>query len=107
MDTCAELGEVYTSCIYDGRWLVKAKSRAKSQVAAVFRNGGSQAVRLPREFQFDGDRVRIRRVGRGVLLEPLAIDPAEWFAALDAFSSEPFMPEGRSQPKTPRRTIFR
>lgn len=75
--------------------------------AALFKNGGSQAVRLPRQFQFPGDRVRIRRVGQGVLLEPMSCDPSEWFAALDAFNSEPFMPEGHPQPKMPRRKIFR
>ncbi len=37
-------------------------------IARLFRNGRSQAVRLPREFRFPGDRVRVRRVGRGVVL---------------------------------------
>lgn len=83
------------------------KPNTTPRVAALFRNGGSQAVRLPKPFQFPGDRVRIRRVGRGVLLEPISSDPSEWFAALDAFNSEPFMPEGRAQPKMPRRKIFR
>jgi antitoxin VapB len=84
-----------------------ARSTGKTQLATVFRNGGSQAVRLPREFQFAGDRVRVRRVGQGVLLEPVVTDPQDWFAALDTFGSEPFMPEGSSQPKAPRRKIFR
>jgi virulence-associated protein VagC len=44
----------------------KAEMRAK-----LFRNGGSQAVRLPKEFQFIGSEVRIRRSGNGVLLEPV------------------------------------
>jgi antitoxin VapB len=83
------------------------QSKGKTQLATLFRNGGSQAVRLPREFQFAGDRVRVRRIRQGVLLEPLVTDPQDWFAALDAFDAEPFMPEGRSQPKTPRRKIFR
>jgi virulence-associated protein VagC len=38
--------------------------------AKLFRNGRSQAVRLPREFRFDGDEVNIRWVGRRVILEP-------------------------------------
>jgi hypothetical protein len=46
-------------------------------------------------------------MGKGVLLEPLPADASEWFAALNAFAEESFMPEGRIQPKTPRRTIFR
>jgi antitoxin VapB len=75
--------------------------------AKLFNNGRSQAVRLPREFRFDGDRVRIRRVPQGVLLEPLIANPTKWFEELDRFNSEPFMPEGRSQPITPKREIFK
>ena len=78
----------------------------KSGTAKLFRNGRSQAVRLPQEFRFEGDRVRIRRVPEGVLLEPLISDPAAWFAALDRFSSSPFMTRGRNQPAPPRRKVF-
>jgi antitoxin VapB len=74
--------------------------------AKLFRNGRSQAVRLPREFRFEGDRVRVRRVGRGVLVEPMFTDVTEWFAELDRLASELFMPEGRQQPTTPRRDVF-
>ncbi len=34
-------------------------------------NGRSQAVRLPKEFRMLGDRVSVRRLGDGVLLEPV------------------------------------
>ncbi|MGA2020075.1 MAG: type II toxin-antitoxin system VapB family antitoxin [Candidatus Sulfotelmatobacter sp.] len=78
----------------------------KTDIAKLFRNGRSQAVRLPQEFRFEGDRVRIRRVGQGVLLEPMIQDTKEWFRKLDEFNLEPFMPEGRQQPKTPKRRIF-
>jgi hypothetical protein len=36
-------------------------------IAKLFRNGGSQAVRLPREFRLEGSPVRVRRVAEGVL----------------------------------------
>jgi antitoxin VapB len=39
--------------------------------AKLFRNGRSQAVRLPREFRFPGDEVAIRREGDAVILEPV------------------------------------
>jgi len=39
--------------------------------AKLFRNGGSQAVRLPKDCRFDGDEVRVRREGRRVVLEPV------------------------------------
>jgi antitoxin VapB len=74
--------------------------------AKLFKNGRSQAVRLPREFRFEGDRVRVRRSGRGVLVEPIFSDVVAWFAELDRLASEPFMPEGRKQPRTPKRHVF-
>jgi antitoxin VapB len=75
-------------------------------IARLFRNGRSQAVRLPREFRLPGDRVRVRRVADGVLLQPIIADAAEWFAALGRFGPEPFMPEGRNQPAAPVRSVF-
>jgi len=74
--------------------------------AKLFKNGRSQAVRLPREFRLEGDRVRVRRAGRGVLVEPMFTDVAEWFAELDRLADEPLMPEGRQQPPSPRRDVF-
>ena len=73
------------------------------KVAKLFKNGRSQAVRLPREFRFEGDEVRIRRVDGGVLLEPLIPNTNEWFDKLDALSSDPFMKHGRKQPRPQRR----
>jgi antitoxin VapB len=78
----------------------------KSGIAKLFKNGHSQAVRLPQDFRFAGDRVRVRRVGKGVLLEPMTSDPVEWFSQLDQFGTEPFMEDGREQPITPTREIF-
>ena len=42
--------------------------------AKLFWSGRSQAVRLPKEFRFEGDEVRVRRHGNAVILEPLAED---------------------------------
>ena len=75
--------------------------------ARLFRNGRSQALRLPREFRFEGDRVRLRRAGRGVLVEPMFATVEGWFAELDRVGGEPFMAEGRRQPPTPVREFFR
>ena len=79
---------------------------AKSGIAKLFRNGRSQAVRLPQEFRFEGDRVRVRRVGNGVLLEPLASNVEQWFSEMDRLRAEPFMKNRRNQPITPVRDIF-
>jgi antitoxin VapB len=43
----------------------------EEKTAALFMTGGSQAVRLPREFRFEGDAVRIWKEGNRVILEPL------------------------------------
>ena len=40
----------------------------------MFWSGRSQAVRLPKEFRFATDEVRIRRHGQAVILEPVAQD---------------------------------
>ena len=74
--------------------------------AKLFRNGRSQAVRLPKEFRCEGDAVRMRNVPQGGVLEPLMTDTKKWFEILDSFASEPFMPEGREQPAAPERETF-
>ena len=45
--------------------------------AKLFETGRGQAVRLPKQFRFAGNEVRIRRVGNTVVLEPVA-DSWEW-----------------------------
>ena len=77
-----------------------------SQFAKLFQNGSSQAVRLPREFRFQGDRVRIRRVGKSVVLEPLTDDPEAWLAELKKIPADSDFMKERKQPKTPKRNIF-
>jgi antitoxin VapB len=78
----------------------------KRAIAKLFRNGRSQAVRLPQEFRFEGNEVRVRKTNEGVLLEPLIVDTRKWFAEMDRLSSEPFMKGGRKQPTAPRRKFF-
>jgi antitoxin VapB len=82
---------------------------AETGIAKLFRNGRSQAVRLPREFRFEGSQVRVRRMAEGVLLEPLIADAQEWFAALDRVRETQFLTKDkeRNQPLTPRRGIFK
>jgi antitoxin VapB len=77
-------------------------------IAKLFRNGRSQAVRLPREFRFEGDRVRVRRLPEGVLLEPVIASIGEWFTELDRLRDGSFLAKKkeRSQPLVPRRKIF-
>lgn len=51
-------------------------------IAKLFWSGRSQAVRLPKDFRFEGEEVRIRRHGNAVILEPI---PKDW-AWLDQVS---------------------
>ena len=90
----------------------KRKTSEPKIEAKLFWNGRSQAVRLPKEFRFEGDSVNIRRVEGGVLLEakpdhgrtPDAI--AAWFTKLDALmGGEPF-PESAPQELAPIREWF-
>ena len=48
------------------------------QRARVFWSGRSQAVRLPKEFRFEGDTVLVRREGTAVILEPARDWPADY-----------------------------
>ncbi len=49
--------------------------------AKLFMNGRSQAVRLPRDFRFEGTEVRVYREGRRVVLEPILDEWGEEFWA--------------------------
>lgn len=70
-------------------------------IARLFTHGRSQAVRLPKDFRLPGDRVRVRHVGNGVLLEPIASDVDAWFGELDRFADVPLFEDGRNQPPAP------
>ena len=70
-------------------------------IAKIFMHGRSQAVRLPRAFRLPGDRVRVKRVEGGILLEPMVTDIDAWFAELDRFTDLPFMEDGRREPPMP------
>ena len=82
---------------------------SETGTAKLFKHGRSQAVRLPKEFRMPGTQVRVRRVGRAVLLEPVDVpfDVKAWFDKLDEYVDEPFMRNGRQQPPMqPGRKMF-
>ena len=60
------------------------------KTAKLFKNGESQAVRLPKEFQFSTDEVFIRKEGEEVILSPR---PTDWGPYLDTgpVASDAFM----------------
>jgi len=85
--------------------------KTKPVDARLFWNGRSQAVRLPKEFRFAGDRVRVTRLGAGVLLEPVTESKdesvEEWFARIDALRGDPIFREGRKQNQAPLLEYFK
>ena len=74
------------------------------RTAKLFLNGRSQAVRLPKEFNMDGNKVYIKRHGNAVVLLPLKGIWDNMFNAVDDFSAD-FM-SSRSQPKVQDRENF-
>jgi len=54
--------------------------------ARVFKSGNSQAVRLPKEFRFESDRVEIFRRGDEIVLRELRSSAADIFDTLAALS---------------------
>jgi antitoxin VapB len=80
---------IYTWSIY--------KRRGAVRTAKLFKNGGSQAVRLPKEFRFEGSRVFIKKVGEAVVLLPRQDSWDMLFDSLEQFTDD-FMGT-RDQPK--------
>ena len=65
--------------------------------AKVFMSGRSQAVRLPKEYRFEGDEVLIKRVGDAVVLLPRTHSWDTLFQSLEQF--EPGFKLVRRQPR--------
>jgi len=68
----------------------------------VFKSGNSQAVRLPKEFQFDVAEVEIFRRGGELVLRKPAQDASRVFELLTSLPRD-FMEEGRQQPPLEQR----
>ena len=66
------------------------------KTAKIFANGRSQAVRLPKEFRFEGNVVFIKRVGESVVLIPYHEPWQSLFDSLNQFSDD-YM-SARNQP---------
>jgi antitoxin VapB len=90
-------------------WYVRDRKGAM-QTAKLFWSGRSQAVRLPKEFRFEGEEVRIRRHGGAVILEPVAQN-WDWLDAITAKLDDDFVAAVNEQSKPQDRpaldTLFR
>lgn len=75
--------------------------------AKIFYHGRSQAVRLPKEFRFEGSEVHVTKVGNRLILEPLAEETRMPWTEIDRLGDPSSMAEGREQPPLPAdRAIF-
>jgi antitoxin VapB len=72
------------------------------ETAKIFWSGRSQAVRLPKDFRFEGKEVRIRRHGSSVILEPIAEDWS-WLHAIAGKLDEDFVAAANEQPEPQER----
>ena len=74
------------------------------KTARLFMNGQSQAVRLPKEFRFDGSSVYINRLGRCVVLVPRRQPWRAMFEATKQFTAD-FMSERDQGAQTDREAL--
>ncbi|MDQ6959596.1 MAG: type II toxin-antitoxin system VapB family antitoxin [Mariprofundaceae bacterium] len=65
--------------------------------AKVFKNGNSQAVRLPREFNFDVKEVEVLRRGDEIILRKKRESLKEAFDLLSGMPDD-FLSDGRPDP---------
>ena len=85
-----------------------------AHLARVFQSGNSQAVRLPKEFRLDVDRVEITQEGDAIILRPYVEDAEPWASVKAAIArgfSDDFLADGREQPEMQERdeldTVFK
>jgi antitoxin VapB len=74
--------------------------------AKIFWSGRSQAVRLPKDFRFQGEEVRIRRHGSTVILEPVAEDWA-WLDAIAGRRDDDFIRAVDERPRQQKRPALK
>lgn len=75
------------------------------ETAKLFWNGRSQAVRMPKEFRFEGDRVYVKRVGNAMGLVPYRDSWRSLFESLEQFSDD-FMDERGQPTEQERESMF-
>lgn len=72
------------------------------QTAKIFQHGGSQAVRLPKAFRFQGNEVQIEKHGDEVILTPVPTPKFRSFTEIARYLAEKF-PDGGDFPEPPPR----
>lgn len=75
-------------------------------IAKLFKNGRSQAVRLPKEYSFSGQEVYVKKIDGVVMLIPINEDP--WQPLIDSLNkfSDDFLSFKRDQGTFEKREII-
>jgi antitoxin VapB len=74
------------------------------QITRIFKSGNSQAVRIPKEYQVEGDELVINKIGNTLILFPKD-DPWELFKKSLTEFSDDFFADGRNQPEMQKRGV--
>jgi len=86
-----------------------ALQKTEPKVARLFQNGGSQAVRLPKEFRFDADSVEIIREGDRLIITPVKTHRSwdEYFSAPSLIEdNDDFMEGMKDLPPLSNESVF-
>jgi antitoxin VapB len=73
--------------------------------AKIFKNGKSQAIRLPKEYRFQGSKVYVKQVGNAVVLIP---EHDSWQTLIESLAqfSDDFMLDRQQPPTQERDGVF-
>ena len=75
-----------------------------TKMAKVFKNGRSQAVRLPKEYRVEGDEVYIEKIGHSIVL--IQKEKSKWDVMRNALDDLQELDFERNQPQVQERELF-
>ena len=70
-----------------------------NHIAKIFMNGRSQAIRLPKEFRFEGDEVYVRKMGSDVIISAQKPTWDDFFNQKSAFGNNFLIDRDDSAPQ--------
>ena len=88
--------------VYIFAYITRERKVIDMMTAKVFKNGRSQAIRLPKECRFSSDEVMVNKIGDIVILLPKQNKWDSFMKAIDMFSDD-FMADGRTIDKVQER----
>lgn len=74
------------------------------KTAKIFRSGNSQAIRIPKEFQMEGNEVEILKKGKSLVLRSKRKSWTALIESLEKFTDD-FMESGRKQQRVQKRKL--